>query len=574
MSYRFAVPQELRGAVDAAVADWNTNDKVAHLWEKDPGLWTRNGEENWLGWLDVVERQQANVAAYAMLGAEVKTSDFQTVLLLGMGGSSLCPEVLAMTFGQQEGFPALRILDSTDPEQVWITRNEINLADTLVIVASKSGSTLEPNILKQFFFHEMQRAVGTDNVGSHFMAITDPGSKMEQVAKEDGFHFLTYGDPKIGGRFSALSPFGVAAATVAGLDVGKLLGEASKAVTSAHEAAASNSAVQLGLLMGVAAKAGRDKLTIVTSPEIFDLGAWLEQLVAESTGKHGLGITPVDREALGAPEVYGQDRVFVYIRYAKTADASLDARVAAIEAAGHPVVHIDIADLYEIFGQFFTWEVATAVAGSVMGINPFDQPDVESAKIETRALTSAYESSGKLPGSEPFFSVVDAENRSAKLYASDKYAATLKAAAKQDTLVGYLKAHFDQIHAGDYFATLAFLPMSTVNEEAIQEFRHLVRDRKRVATCLGFGPRFLHSTGQDYKGGPNSGVFLQITSDHTIDVEIPGQQYTFGVVIDAQAAGDLAVLEARERRALRVHLGENVAEELRMLTAAIDEALK
>ena len=574
MSYRFAVPQELRGAVNAAIADWNANDKVTRLWNKDAGLWTSSGEENWMGWLDVVERQQANLAAYATLGAEVKTSDFETLLLLGMGGSSLCPEVLARTFGQQEGFPALRILDSTDPEQVWITRNEINLANSLVIVASKSGSTLEPNILKQYFFHEMQRTVGPENAGSHFMAITDPGSKMEQVAREDGFRFLTFGDPKIGGRFSALSPFGVAAATAAGLDVGKLLAEASKAVTAAHASLAENSAVELGLLMGVAAKAGRDKLTIFTSPEISDLGAWLEQLIAESTGKHGLGITPVDRELAAAPEVYGQDRIFVYIRYASTADASQDAKVAAIEAAGHPVVFIEISDLYEIFGQFFSWEMATAVAGSVLGINPFDQPDVESAKIETRALTSAYEQTGKLPASEPFLTAIDDEGRSVKLYASDSYAATLKTAAKNETLAGYLRAHFDEIRAGDYFATLAFLPMWVDHEVAIQEFRHMVRDRKRVATCLGFGPRFLHSTGQDYKGGPNSGVFLQITSDHAIDVEIPEQQYTFGVVIDAQAAGDLAVLQARGRRALRVHLGENVAEGLRMLTAAVAEALR
>jgi hypothetical protein len=392
---------------------------------------------------------------------------------------------------------------------------------------------------------------------------------MEQVAKADNFRYIFYGDPQIGGRYSALSNFGVVAATLAGLDAEKLLDEAAKAVASAKLPAADNPAVELGLILGAAANAGRDKITIFTSPEIYDLGAWLEQLIAESTGKLGKGITPVDREAIAAPEFYGSDRIFAYIRYAGTIDSSQDAKVADLSAAGHPVIAIEIEDLYEIFGQFFTWEVATAVAGSVMGINPFNQPDVESAKIETRALTSAYEQTGKLPEREPV--LVDA---GIELYATDAYAATLKAAAPTATLAGYLRAHLSQIHPGDYFATLAFLPMFREHEAAIQGFRHKVRDARRVATCLGFGPRFLHSTGQDYKGGPNSGVFLQITADHAVDVDVPGQTYSFGVVIDAQAAGDLAVLESRGRRALRVHLGADVAAGLRTLAAAFDQALQ
>jgi glucose-6-phosphate isomerase len=570
MSIQFALPNELRGAVDLAAADWTANNKVARFWQKDASLWTNDGEQNWLGWIDIVERQQKDLAAYAELGAEIETADFQTVLLLGMGGSSLCPEVLSVTFGQRPGFPALRIVDSTDPEQVWTARNEVNLADTLVVVASKSGSTLEPNVLFQFFFNEMKEAVGAEEAGSHFVAITDPGSKMEQVAKEHDFRYIFYGDPTIGGRFSALSPFGVVAATLAGLDTEKLLAEAAKAVASAKLAPAENPAVQLGLLLGAAANAGRDKLTIFTSPEIYDLGAWMEQLVAESTGKRGLGITPVDREALAAPEIYGADRLFVYIRYAGTADTSQDAGVAALEAVGQPVVKIEIADLYEIFGQFFTWEVATSVAGSLMGINPFNQPDVESAKIETRALTAAYEQTGALPKREPVIVGTQAEIDFA-LYAKEAYASKLNA---EQTLVGFLRAHLGQIHAGDYFAVLAYLPMFEQHEAAIQTLRHKVRDAKRVATCLGFGPRFLHSTGQDYKGGPNSGVFLQITADHAVDVEIPGQKLTFGVVIDAQAAGDFAVLESRGRRALRIHLGADLAAGLDMLTAAVDAALK
>ena len=569
MTIQFSLPSELSGAVDLAVAEWTSKNKVARFWQKDPTLWTSDGEEKWLGWIDIVERQQANLAAYAALAADVKSAGFKSVLLLGMGGSSLCPEVLSVTFGQQNGFPALHIVDSTDPVQIKATQDKVNLAETLVVVASKSGSTLEPNVLKQYFFEEMKKAVGAEKAGSHFLAITDPGSKMEQVAKADGFRHIFYGDPTIGGRFSALSPFGVVAATVAGLDVNKLLAEAAKAVASAKQEPAANPAVELGLLMGVAANGGRDKITIFTSPEIYDLGAWMEQLIAESTGKLGKGITPVDRERIAEPAVYGNDRVFASIRYAGTADKAADqalaAKVAAIEAAGHPVVHVEIADLYEIFGQFFTWEIATSVAGSEMGINPFNQPDVESAKIETRALTAAYEQTGKLAERVPVL-----EDAGIKVYATAEYAATL---GKQQGLTGLLKAHLGQIRAGDYFATLAYLPMFAEHEAVIQGFRHNVRDAKKVATCLGFGPRFLHSTGQDYKGGPNSGVFLQITADHAIDLAIPGQKLSFGVVIDAQAAGDLAVLESRGRRALRVHLGADVKAGLKKLAVAVEAAL-
>jgi glucose-6-phosphate isomerase len=569
MNFRFALPANLRATVDAAAADWQANGKVDRLWQKDPSLWTKDGEEKWLGWIDIVERQQKDALAFKTLAADVKAAGFKSVLLLGMGGSSLCPEVLAVTFGEQAGFPALHIVDSTDPAQVKAARDKIDLAQTLVVVASKSGSTLEPNVLKQYFFAEMEKAVGADKAGSHFLAITDPGSKMEQVAKGDGFRHIFYGDPEIGGRYSALSNFGVVAATVAGLNSDKLLSEAAKAVASSKLAVANNPAVQLGLILGSAANAGRDKITVFTSPEIYDLGAWMEQLIAESTGKQGKGITPVDREAIGAPAVYGNDRIFAYVRLAGTADSSQDAKVAALEAAGHPVVHFEISDLYEIFGQFFTWEIATAVAGSVMGINPFNQPDVESAKIETRTLTSAYEKTGKLPERSPVLT-----DSGVEIYATDAYAAKLKSDAPASTLAGYLKAHLNQIHAGDYFATLAFLPMFSEHEEVIQGFRHKIRDAKHVATCLGFGPRFLHSTGQDYKGGPNTGVFLQITGDHAVDVEIPGQKYSFGVVIAAQAAGDLAVLESRGRRAVRVHLGPDTAKGLKTLAAAIDEALK
>ena len=568
MSYRFALPKQLRSTVDEAAADWQSNNKVDRFWKKDSSLWTKDGEEKWLGWIDIVEREQKEAAAQAGLAADVRSTGFESALLLGMGGSSLCPEVLAVTFGRQPGFPAMHIVDSTDPAQVKAARDKVDLAKTLVIVASKSGSTLEPNVLKQYFFEEMKKAVGAEQAGSHFIAITDPGSKMEQVAKGDMFRHLFYGDPEIGGRYSALSNFGVVAATVAGLDTPKLLAEAAKAVASAKQPVVNNPAVQLGLILGSAHNVGRDKITIFTSPEIYDLGAWMEQLIAESTGKLGKGITPVDREAIGSPEVYGSDRVFAYVRLKNTADSSQDATVAALEAAGHPVVHFEVSDLYEIFGQFFTWEVATAVAGSIMGINPFNQPDVESAKVETRALTAEYEKTGKLPERSPILT-----DGGIELYATSEYAATLKAAAHSSDLTGYLHAHLEQIHPGDYFATLAFLPMFIENENIIQVLRHEVRDAKKVATCLGFGPRFLHSTGQDYKGGPNTGVFLQVTAAHAVDLPIPGQKYSFGIVIDAQAAGDLAVLESRGRRALRIHIGADVPAGLKEIAAAVHATL-
>jgi len=569
MNIQYSLPKHLQAALDAALADWTTNNKLARLWAKDATLWTNDDEGKWLGWLDIVERQQKQQPEYDALAADIKQAGFTHALLLGMGGSSLCPEVLAVTFGHQEGFPSLHILDSTDPAQVAATEKAVNLKTTVVIVASKSGSTLEPNILKQYFFDAMEKAVGKGNAGKHFIAITDPGSKMEEVAKADGFRHIFYGDATIGGRFSALSNFGLIPAAIAGLDVKRWLAEAQRSVNEAKNAdLKTNAAAVLGLILGTAHNAGQNKITYFTSPEIYDLGAWLEQLIAESTGKIGKGITPVDREHIGAPAVYGTDRVFAYVKLKGGANQFQDAAVKSLEEAGQPVVEFEISDRYELSAEFFTWEFATAIAGSVMGINTFNQPDVEAAKIATRALTSEYEKTGKLAELTPLL-----EDKGIKIFADARYTGVLNTAVKEKTLAGYLRAHLDQIGAGDYFAALAFIDMTTGHEATIQEFRHKVRDAKKVATCLGFGPRFLHSTGQDYKGGPNTGVFLQITADHAKDVVIPGAKYTFGVVITAQAAGDLTVLQERGRRALHVHLGKDVSAGLETLRLAVEEAL-
>jgi transaldolase / glucose-6-phosphate isomerase len=390
---------------------------------------------------------------------------------------------------------------------------------------------------------------------------------MQHVAENDKFRHIYFGVPSIGGRYSALSNFGMVPAAVMGIDVPKFLSRTEEMVHAcgATVPTKENPGVVLGAILGAAANQGRDKVTIISSPGISDLGAWLEQLLAESTGKIGKGIVPVDRERLAKSENYGNDRVFAYLRLESAPDRAQDAAVEALEKAGQPVVHIAVQEPYAIGEEFFRWEIATAVAGSIIGINAFNQPDVEASKIETRKLTSEYEAKGKLPAEKPFF-----EGDGVKLYADASNAEALR---NGKTLAGILKTHLARAGAGDYFALLGYITMNAENEATLQAIRHTVRDTKKLATVLGFGPRFLHSTGQAYKGGPNSGVFLQITSDDSIELPVPEQKYTFGVVKAAQARGDFAVLAERGRRALRVHLGKDVKAGLAKLQAAIGQAL-
>lgn len=566
-----SLPESLAADVNATIADWQSGGKMQRLWQRDASLWTGDDEANWLGWLDITEEQIAHWVELRNLAKEIWSAGFTDVLLLGMGGSSLCPEVLRMTFGKTSGYPDLHVLDSTDPAQVKAFENKIDVAKTLFIVSSKSGSTLEPNIFKQYFFDLTAKAVGADKAGTHFIAVTDPGSKMQKVAEGDRFRHIFFGRPSIGGRYSALSHFGMVPAAVIGLDTKKFLDRAQEMVRACGASASveENPGAVLGIILGTAARSGRDKVTIITSPDISDLGAWLEQLLAESTGKVGKGIIPVDREQLAAPEVYGNDRVFAYIHNGSANDAATEAKLAALEKAGHPVVRISMPDIYDLGAEFFRWEIATAVAGSIIGINAFNQPDVEASKIATRNLTSAYEKTGSLPAEKPVL-----EDAGIKLFTDEKNASDLaKVAGGDKSLAGYLKAHLGRIGKGDYFAVLGFIQMNTEHEKALQSIRHAVRDKKHVATCLGFGPRFLHSTGQAYKGGPNSGVFLQITCDDAVELPVPEQKYTFGVVKAAQARGDFQVLAERGRRALRVHLGRDVSAGLATLAAAFQKAL-
>lgn len=558
----YSLPSDINDAVGAELESWRTGKTVSRIWAKDAGVWTNDDEAKWLGWLDIVERESGRSKIYRQFSAAIEGGGFTHVLLMGMGGSSLCPEVLAVTFGKK----TFHILDSTVPSQVKAIEEKLDLASTLFIVASKSGSTLEPNCFKQYFFDRVAQI--SDKPGDQFVAITDPGSKMEQIAKEDGFRHIFYGEPEIGGRFSALSGFGLAAAAAIGLDVEILLARAQEMVeVCRNEDASANPGAVLGLVLGTCHRNGRDKLTIFTTPEVYDLGAWLEQLVAESTGKNGVAIIPVDREPMIDAENYYGDRLFVHIGVKGSAiDERSYQRLEEIERAGHPVVRIELESIYHISQEFFRWEFATAVAGAVMGINPFNQPDVESAKIEARKITDEFEQKGSLPNEEPFF-----EEGGIALFTNDENIAELNAIAGDTrSLSAYLTAHVSRLARNDYFALLAYLEMNNANERSLQTIRTKVLERTLNATCLGFGPRFLHSTGQAYKGGGNNGVFLQITSEDEFDLPVPGQKYTFGIVKAAQARGDFQVLLDRGRRALRVHFKDDVASGLVRILEAIN----
>ncbi|MGI8420698.1 MAG: bifunctional transaldolase/phosoglucose isomerase, partial [Gaiellaceae bacterium] len=508
-----SLPTKLGDRVDAMIEAWRADGKVARLWARDARLWSDADEARWLGWLTVPMDQQAHAHRFGVLVDDIRTGTFEQALLMGMGGSSLCPEVLALTFAPREGLPRLRVLDSTDPQQITALEDELDLAKTLFFVSSKSGTTLEPNIFAAYFHARVTELLGADEASRRFIAITDPGTPLEALAAEVGYRAVFHGWPSIGGRYSALSDFGMIPGAAAGVDVVELLDRAERMAhaCAACVPAADNPGLQLRAIIGTCATTGRDKLTLIGSTGIRDLGAWLEQLLAESTGKGGKGVVPVDREPLGDPGVYGDDRLFVYLRLASDDDGDRDAKVRALEQAGQPVVRIVLDDRYDLGAEFFRWEFATAVAGSIIGIDPFDQPDVEDAKIAARKLTDAYDESGSLPQLKPFY-----EGEGFRLIADERNARELHDdVGGKRGLEEYLAAHLSLVAPGDYVALLAYLPMNAEHERLLTEIRVLVRDHLRVANCVGFGPRFQHSTGQAYKDGPNSGVFLPITCDDT-----------------------------------------------------------
>jgi transaldolase/glucose-6-phosphate isomerase len=565
-----SLPAALESEVQSTLEEWRRAGNVRRLWSGDASLWTGGDEARWVGWLESPGEMRREAAALAGAAREARAGGYSHALLLGMGGSSLAPEVVAKTFGAVDGSPQLLVLDSTDPAQIRATEERTDPAKTLYIVASKSGTTLEPAILRDYFLDRARESLGRE-AGDRFVAVTDPGSELETQARRDRYRAVFPGVPSIGGRYSALSNFGLVPAAIAGFDVTTLLDRtlALARSCSASVPPAENPGVILGAALGVLGRRGRNKITFIVSPGLASLGAWLEQLLAESTGKNGQGLIPIDLENPGPPTDYGTDRLFAYIRLDSAPDAGQDQAVAEIGKAGHPIVRIDVPSKEDLGGEWFRWEIATAVAGAVLGINPFDQPDVEASKVATRLLVGEYDKTGTLPAETPI-----ATGDGVRLFADARNGRRLnEMAGANATPAALLKAHLSRLEAGDYFALLAYLEMSPHHLDALQQIRHRVRRARKVATCLGFGPRFLHSTGQAYKGGPPSGVFLQITCDDARDLKIPGRKATFGIVKAAQARGDFQVLAERGRRALRVHLGADVAGGLETLGHLVEKAL-
>ena len=550
--------EAFQSAVDRARAEeWATRlfDRDVTLWSRDPEVGRAVADR--LGWLDAPTEFADRIAALEGFGDGAVAAGFTTAVVAGMGGSSLAPDVLHRTFGTQEGYLDLRILDSTDPAAVAAAFDGLDPLQTLVIIASKSGTTTEPNAFLASFWDLAHRAL--DKVGHHayetpgamIAAITDPGKSLEAIAHHDEFREIFLNPPDIGGRYSALTYVGLVPASLIGLDLDALLASAIAMLGACREPdPAVNPGLALGLAMGTLAKAGRDKLTILADDEISSFGAWAEQLIAESTGKHGVGIVPVDLEPLGEVAAYGPDRVFVRLSVADGTDGGRDALAGELETAGHPVIRIPLADPIDLGGEFVRWEVATAIAGAILEIDPFDQPNVEEAKNLTRdVLAKAGRGESIESGGPPL--------------------------TPQDRgFTDALAAHLRRRAPNAYLALQAFIAPTPTRDEAMARIRRLLRDRTANATTAGYGPRFLHSTGQLHKGGAPIGWFLQFTADHPDDRDIPGWPYTFGRLIDAQAAGDFAALDGHGVPILRIHLGADPDAGLAALEQALDAALR
>ena len=550
---------EYAGAVNAALAEAAEANVIERIWNKDVTLWKSEAAHqkviaNSLGWLTVPGEMLKVADELKSFAAGVRESGFQYVMVCGMGGSSLCPEVLRQTFGRQESFPELLVLDSTDPDTINSFNERIDIEKTLFVIASKSGTTTEPNAFHRYWYNEVTRV--SDVPGNAFVTITDPGSQIADTAATEDFKRIFLNQPDIGGRYSALSYFGMVPAALMGLDVASLLGQ-TQSMTEACRARAAidqNPAAMLGAVLAECARPGRNKLTIVTDQKLSALGLWIEQLIAESTGKEGKGIVPVVGEPLGEVSAYGSDRLFVSITVGPIDDET-GARLKALEAAGHPIVYRNLNDIYDLGAEFFLWEMATAFAGWRLGINPFDQPNVQESKDATKALLGKYEQDGKLPKQ-----AVLASDGQLVVYAGGEGGSTAALSVEEA-----LRAHCAQIKPGDYVALLAYIEETPETEAALQKIRTSVRDATHCATTTGYGPRFLHSTGQLHKGGPDSGVFIQITAPDKVDFPVPEAPYTFSILKDAQALGDFQSLLKHGRRAIRVDLGSDVIAGLRRL---------
>jgi transaldolase / glucose-6-phosphate isomerase len=546
-------------AIEEAIASAKAQDVAARIWKRDPDLWKPGDAQhaevirNRLGWLDVVSKMREQVPALLRLTTTVRDAGWRDCVLLGMGGSSLCPEVLRTTFGSAAGQPTLHVLDTTDPVAIARQTASIDLRTSGFIVASKSGKTLE-TLSHMAHFWELTRAA-VDNPGEHFIAITDPGTSLAATARERNFRYVFENPPDIGGRYSALSFFGLVPAAIAGIDVEALLDSAvdMRRQCNAGVPGTLNCGLALGTIMGMLHDAGRDKATILTSGRFSRFSLWAEQLIAESTGKEGKGIIPIGAEPIGEPSAYGDDRLFIALCAADD-DSRFDSAISALRTAGMPVVSFDLAGVYDVAAEFFRWEFATAVAGAALRIDPFDEPNVQESKDNTNAVLSRYQQDGTLPEELPAVA-----GNGISVYGGDA------AASAGDAL----RAHLDTARPSDYVALMAYVTPDDTNEAALQRLRTAIRDHRKVATTLGFGPRFLHSTGQLHKGGPNTGVFIQITCDDSEDVAIPGQPFTFSVLKRAQAAGDLQSLRSHGRRVIRLHVSGELRAGLDRLTESL-----
>jgi glucose-6-phosphate isomerase len=553
-------------AVNAALDEASRANVIERIWNKDATLWKSEAAHqkiiaNSLGWLFVPGEMLAVADELKTFAEGVSASGFQHVMVCGMGGSSLCPEVLRQTFGRQAGSPELLVLDSTDPDTINNFKKQIDTARCLFVIASKSGTTTEPNAFHRYWYNEVAR--NSDAPGDSFVTITDPGSQMADTAAGEGFRRIFLNQADIGGRYSALSYFGMVPATLMGVDAARLLQQTQSMVVAcgAQSTVNQNPAAMLGAVMAECARAGRDKLTIVTDQKLVALGLWVEQLIAESTGKEGKGIVPVVGEPLGEVSEYGNDRLFVSISVGP-ADGETNSRLKALEAAGHPVVYRKLSDVYDLGAEFFLWEMATAFAGWRLGINPFDQPNVQESKDATKALLEKYKQDGKF-AEQPAL----ASDGQLTVYGGGDAGESSPGLSVPEAL----RAHCAKIKPGDYVALLTYVEETPEVERAIREIRNTVRKATRCATTNGFGPRYLHSTGQLHKGGPDSGVFIQITAPDKVDFQVPEASYTFSVLKDAQALGDFQSLLKHGRRAIRVDLGADLLVGLQRLQGMLSD---
>lgn len=542
--------------VHAAIAEANAQDVRNRIHNKDASLWKSDKDavrviDNSLGWLTVAEEMIGVAGELTEFAQSIRARGFKHVMVCGMGGSSLCPEVLARTFGPQEGFPELLVLDSTDPDVLTAFQERIDVEHCLFVIASKSGSTTEPNVFYKYWYEEVRKR--RENPGENFVAITDPGSPLVETASELKFHRTFLNQPDIGGRYSALSYFGMVPAALMGLDVRKFLERAIEAKSDEDEA------MRLGVVMGECANAGRDKLTLVIDPSIATLGLWIEQLVAESTGKEGKGILPVNGEELGGPEVYGSDRLFVSISIGAIARET-QAKLDALVAAGHPVVNRVLTDTYDLAAEFYLWEFATACAGWRLRINPFDQPNVQEAKDATKEFLASFERRGRFP-------------ERTELANEDGITVYWTRDSMQSSVAALLGSHLATVKPGDYIAFLSYIEETPEIDRELQRLRLVLRDLTKCAVTIGYGPRFLHSTGQLHKGGPDTGVFVQIVANDERDLAIPGEAYTFSILKQAQAFGDFRALAKRDRRVLGIDLGDETLSGLKRLTTILTPPL-